>query len=183
MPHFFVFDSTTICCTRIMLTVMLAAVCLYISDHQSLFPNTCSKIRKTHFFFQRENPAIPSSEVKILNPKRKSGWKRVCSVCSGVQQVFRTGVNTSLKKYHMIFNWLHTVDLRCSGVYAVLAIENQDRLHRRQQSPSYTAKKSGLSDFQYIGKHLNTSMFRIAEKSTIRAFSSPDRCLPPPEHL
>jgi hypothetical protein len=178
------FYATTICGTRIMLAVMLSrCVSLYIGPSVVISEHVAQKSEKTHFFFQRENPSIPSSEVKILNQKRISGWKRVCSVCSGVQQVFRTGVNTSLKKYHIIFNGLQTANPRCSGVYAVLAIEHQDRLHRQQQPPSYTAKKSGLSDFQYIGKHLNTYMSCIAKSWLFGTFYCQTGVYPPHEHL
>ena len=141
-----------------------------LKNQETVFFLSTRKIYPVRIFSQNSK----SKTDVVLKPDLQ------CLVrCSaGVQQVFRTGVNTLLKKYQLIFNGLETPNPRCSGVYPVLAIEHQDRLHRRQQPPSYTAKKSGLSHFQYISKHLNTSKAVISEKATIRGVPSTDRCLP-----
>jgi hypothetical protein len=97
---------------------------------------------------------------------------------TSVQQVFRQGVNTFKRNNCLFFNGLNFIDPRCSGVYPVLAIEHQDRLPQEGKAPHTSVKKTGLSHFQYIGKHLNTSMSCIAKKSIIRAVLLLDRCLP-----
>ncbi len=123
MLHFLVFNSTTICRTCTVMAVISAAVCLYILERQAPIPNTLLKNRETAIFSFNEKiyPVLNAGQNSKLKTEIKS--QTVLQCLFSVQQVFRTGVNTSLKKYQQISNRLQTTNLRCSGVYPVLAIE------------------------------------------------------------
>jgi hypothetical protein len=58
-----------------------------------------------------------------------------------------TRVNTFLRKYQLIFNRLKTPNARCSGVYAVLAIEHQGQLQQEWKAPHTPEKNPGYLIF------------------------------------
>ena len=133
------------CCEKIQIPINESPGIDWIEYRNIYRPITpLKKRRKPSFSFQREKFVRSESLSKIPNRKRIMSWKQLCSVCSGVQQVFRTGVNTSIKKYYLIFNRLYSFNARCSGIYPVLAIEPWNRfsnkegwLHIPQKNPGY----------------------------------------------